>query len=137
MKRIYVFSLVAGLLAPVVLFRVIPAMKELLFPSELIEIDSLSYQAKMNFLAAPSVDLLDSIKANEFSCLCHRYQYNDYIYYWIMKDSNRYGSILPEEHHLISLSLYHELRDSMDDFSPNADMIQFAEHIKEYLNIAE
>jgi len=124
-----------GFVVPIIAFKLVPSVKSHLFSYEELSIESLPYKTKIEFLSSPSVALLDSIKANELTCICSQYNYNDYIYYWIMKDQNRYGEIPVEKHHSICRVLYRELKDSTKYFSPNADMLLLAERVKDILQI--
>ena len=131
--HIYIISFIVGFVAPIIAFKFVPAMKDSLSSHVKLSPESLSYKTKMEFLSSPSVALLDSIKAHELVCMCGTYNYNDYIYYWIMKDPNRYGAISTERHQSICRLLYKELKDSTIFFSPNADMLLFAEQVKDML----
>jgi len=129
---IYILSFMIGFVGPIIVFKV-PEVIDSLSPSEEISSESLSYKEKMEFLSSPSIASLDSIKAHELVCMCSQYNYNDYIYYWIIKDQSRYEDIPVEIHYAICRVLYKELRDSTIYFSPNAEMQQFAEIVNDML----
>lgn len=124
-----------GFIAPIIAFKLVPAVQDSFSSYEEVSVESLSYKEKMEFLSSPSIASLDSIKAHELVCMCNTHRYNDYIYYWIMKDQNRYGEIPVERHQSICRDLYKELKDSTVYFSPNADMLLFAEQVKDMLQI--
>ena len=126
-NRVYIFYIICfviGFLIPIIMSSV---KKE-----EVIVISLNPEKYEKEFLRNPSVTLLDSINANTLSCLSHDLEYDDLIYYWILKDSSSYISNKNE-----SVSFHYTIlncfTDSTQYYTPNEDMLEFSKNVSEIL----
>ncbi len=126
-KRIYilyVLCFVAGFLVPIIA-PLSMREDEIILPA-----DDTKYETE--FLRAPSVALIDSINMNKLSCLCDNYEYDNLIYYWLLKDSTFYRADNNEPtsfHHTI-LSYF---TDSTEYYSPDKNMLEYSRTVKDIL----
>jgi len=120
----HIFCFVIGFLIPIIMSSV---KKE-----EVIVISLNPEKYEKEFLRNPSITLLDSINANTLSCLSHDLEYDDLIYYWILKDSSSYISNKNE-----SVSFHYTIlncfTDSTQYYTPNEDMLEFSKNVSEIL----
>jgi hypothetical protein len=120
----HIFCFVIGFLVPIIMSSV---KKE-----EVIVISLNPEKYEKEFLRNPSITLLDSINANTLSCLSHDLEYDDLIYYWILKDSSSYISNKNE-----SVSFHYTIlncfTDSTQYYTPNEDMLEFSKNVSEIL----
>ena len=120
----HIFCFVIGFLIPIIISSV---KKE-----EVIVISLNPEKYENEFLRNPSVALLDSINANTLSCLSHDLEYDDLIYYWILKDSS--SSLLDTNE---PISFHHTIlnyfTDSTQYYTPNEDMLEFSKNVSEIL----
>ena len=126
-SRVYIFymlSFVIGFITPIV----IPLLKR----DDTIVLSLNPEKYEKEFLRTPSVALLDSINDNRLSCLCNDLDYDNLIYYWILKDSSFYRRDTNE-----SISFHHTILNSFTDstqyYSPNIDMIEFSKIVSDIL----
>ena len=120
----HIFCFVIGFLIPIIMSSV---KKE-----EVIVISLNPEKYEKEFLRNPSVTLLDSINANTLSCLSHDLEYDDLIYYWILKDSSSY---LLDTNDPISFhhTILNYFTDSTQYYTPNEDMLEFSKNVSEIL----
>ncbi len=120
----HIFCFVIGFLVPIIMSSV---KKE-----EVIVISLNPEKYEKEFLRNPSITLLDSINANTLSCLSHDLEYDELIYYWILKDSSSYISNKNE-----SVSFHYTIlncfTDSTQYYTPNEDMLEFSKNVSEIL----
>lgn len=124
----YIICFVIGFIMPFV----VPLLKK----EETIVLSLSPEKYERNFLRAPSVELLDSINAHTISCLCNDFDYDNLIYYWILKDSSLYRPDTNEPvsfHHTI-LTCF---TDSTQYYSPNEEMLEFSKVVNDILQNQE
>ena len=126
-SRVYIFymlSFVIGFITPIV----IPLLKR----DDTIVLSLNPEKYEKEFLRNPSITLLDSINANTLSCLSHDLEYDNLIYYWILKDSSSY---LPDTNEPISFhhTILNYFTDSTQYYTPNEDMLEFSKNVSEIL----
>lgn len=120
----YFFCFVIGFMIPIIVSSV---KKE-----EVIAISLNPEKYENEFLRNPSVALLDSINANTLSCLSHDLEYDNLIYYWILKDSTFY---LPNTNRPVSFhhTILNYFTDSTQYYTPNEGMLEFSKNVSEIL----
>ena len=120
----YFFCSVIGFMIPIIVSSV---KKE-----EVIAISLNPEKYENEFLRNPSVALLDSINANTLSCLSHDLEYDNLIYYWILKDSTSY---LPNTNRPVSFhhTILNYFTDSTQYYTPNEGMLEFSKNVSEIL----
>lgn len=125
---LYIICFVIGFIMPIV----VPLLKK----DEAIILSSNPEKYEKMFLRIPSVALLDSINAHTISCLCNDFDYDNLIYYWMLKDSSFFRSDTNE-----AVSLHHSIlscfADSTQYYSPNKDMLEFSKNITDILHNQE
>lgn len=121
---LYIFCFVIGFILPIV----IPLLKS----NDTIVLSLNPEKYEKDFLKTPSVALLDSINVNTLSCLCRDYEYDNLIYYWVLKDST---FIRPDNNEPISFryTILSYLTDSTEFYSPNGEMIEFTKIVDKIL----
>lgn len=82
-NRVYIFYIVCFVIG-----FMIPIVIPLLNKDDIIVLSLNPEKYEKEFLKTPSVALLDSINDNTLSCLCNELEYDNLIYYWILKDSS-------------------------------------------------
>ena len=110
----------------------IPIVIPLLNKDDIIVLSLNPEKYEKEFLKTPSVALLDSINDNTLSCLCNELEYDNLIYYWILKDSSfyRFGTNEPISFHHTILTRF---TDSTQYYSPNKDMLEFSQAVSNIL----
>ncbi len=91
------------------------------------------YTLKQNFWKSPSVDNFNKIEKNTLKCMCINYDYTNFIYYWVLKDSFFTSPIAHNEQIPFHHSIYKALTDSSEYFSPNDDVKLFGKQIRQVL----
>lgn len=120
----YILCFITGFLLPII---APPSIKE---DEIILSVDDAKYEAE--FLKVPSVALIDSINMNKLSCLCDNYEYDNLIYYWLLKDSTFYRADNNEPtsfHHTI-LSFF---TDSTNYYFPDKNMLEYSRMIEDIL----
>jgi hypothetical protein len=114
----------------------IPIIVSSVKKEEVIVISLNPEKYEKEFLRNPSVTLLDSINSNTLSCLSHDLEYDDLIYYWILKDSSFYRPSANEP-----ISFHHTIlncfTDSTQYYTPNEDMLRFSKNVSDILKIRD
>ena len=120
----HIFCLVIGFLVPIIVSSI---KKE-----EVIVISLNPEKYEKEFLRNPSVTLLDSINANTLSCLSHDLEYDNLIYYWILKDSSYY-LLNTNKPILFHHTILNYFTDSTQYYTPNEEMLEFSKNVCEIL----
>lgn len=119
-SRVYIFCIFCFAIG-----FIIPIVVPLLRRDDTIVLSLSPKKYEKKFLRTPSVALLDSINDNTLSCFCNDHEYDNLIYYWILKDSSFYRPDTNETvlfHHTI-LNFF---TDSTQYYSPNEEMLEFS-----------
>jgi hypothetical protein len=121
---LYILCFVIGFIVPIVI--------SLLKSNDTIVLSLNPEKYEKEFLKTPSVALLDSINANTLSCFCRDLEYDNLIYYWVLKDSTfiRRDNNEPVSFRYTILSY---LTDSTKFYSPNGEMIEFTKVVDKIL----
>lgn len=111
---------------------IIPIIASLIKKENAIAIPLNPEKYEKEFLRNPSVTMLDSIDANTLSCLSHDLEYDNLIYYWILKDSSY---CIPNTNKPVSFhhTILNYFTDSTQYYSPNKDMLKFSKKVSEIL----